>query len=652
MSLGEVSYNGVTIDFPKVSVNARPVYDNSDRVEGSYILTFNISGVVCRESGSQSIPTLIKDLKTALETPRRNFQWIVRDVPSNTDRVMYDIIGEGTAAAEQYLDRNWGPKPRGVQVEQIPGGGSARVKMIIEAVVALCDMPRDIEELWWEVTSSYDRDFTCTRTITGQIRTLGQVDYNTASQIFQNYTDLFPKVPNNFQREGFQHTLNKAGNVINFTCVDRQVWRTLPRPMTDGAATFRMDFQGAKILKTLSGYFKAPHDVPKNTIAEFVFVLINKRFPSAVEWSEANPDQSGADFFINFSIVNHEFENRMDFNVTALSPIKEVSGSELFAPGKNLNAFISGGMFEDVANVIPDPAGLVWDQSDGISESGKDSGTPQNTVYEDRGMLGTAKLIPQVVSPFDVCEVDDLPSTGVLVGVDQEFGNEDGPLQVPSDEQSVPSDDVISPEHTQYPYTSYVEVYHVITEYHNRIIPIPSVVEKEANLASSPKDVIQQMCRPTVTLVRAGSARRLGRFPEIPDLKYYPYWGGDDADPDRVNMVRRDIRTHQPRLMPDGQTLEFQLSWNMTLLLPDAEPYSNPIIPPINPQLNAASPILAAQFDGSLIGNGPRQDLIDFNNGSIAGANTGDAGEVTIVGDVPLNAPIGYEDSAEQTPSP
>ncbi len=562
----QVSYNGVNIDLARVSYSGRSLYDDRDMVSGSYVISFNVQGIVYSTSNSQTGPAGFvvnrNSIEALLTQPQKEFKWTINSA------TQWDIIGSGTPTTTQKLDRRWGPKPRSVQISEIAGGQACKVSFVLEATISSCSSPSDIEEFYWQFAYAYDRNFTCSRTITGKIRIQsGAVNPNVASTSIASIAltdtnqDWFPTCPFGFYRDSQNYTLSPDGLTMSWTIVDKQVWRTLPAPLSDGSATMNIDQSGGILTKTLTGSFSAPMDTPKQVVAEFVIALIQARFPLLFVTGGGTPSTTtGSEFIRRFSITNHEFENKMDFSITtqvSADPFiqKNASGNSTPYPIEGGNSVFSK-YFGDVQSVPP-ATGDSWTSSNGIQ-----------TI---RGMAGTAELVPVPAGPFATCT-----STPFTPGTDNS-GNDPAGTSLPNANTGSPDTQPggsfpapnypgnTSTWHDQFPYITFVDCYQYIQDYNNVILQAASNDFSFSNTTTytlTVPETVQQTARPKMIVIQTGMARRMGAMPEIPD--FYSPFGGNGI------LLRNEAKPLAPEFLADGQTLIYKCTWTKTYYLPGA----------------------------------------------------------------------------------
>jgi len=531
MSTQTVTYNGFTVGFVSVSYTGQAVYDSTDRTQKNMRMVFHVSGLI-HSSSVDDFKVQLDDFRERLSQSRKQFIWKL-DAASTT--VFFNI--SGTGAGGTLIDRNFGPKIRNISVEAIVGGLSARVSFDIEAVIN-CETTNLLEEFWWEFSYNYDQNFTCERRIRGRYRLSSPGD--SPNTFFPNH-EFWPKIPRSFYRESIEHQVSPDGLQIDWSIIDRQVWRTLPKPLTDGSASFTIEQQGAVLNKTLSGYFIAPMDKDKRIIMQFITQLISARFPNAVNPLNADPKSGFSElneFFVHFSITNSEFQNRMDFTITARSSAVSLLSGSAGSSDRKIN-LSTAELFGDIADVQP-LFGDGWTPSDGEAYDG--------------GVLGNYGLIPGSSPLFDTCDVDfdntivpEDSQEDAIVEVGHQHISNAGTGNIP-----VEKIDITSAEHQSYPYLVFLDQVSYQVDYRKVIIP---------SLQVGVADFVHKIGSPIVRIVQCGTARRIGQPPTVPPPMFLDYAFGE--------IETREVTTSAAQINGDGRSIEYQVSWNYVVSSPN-----------------------------------------------------------------------------------
>lgn len=551
-----ISYNGVTLTYAQMSYSGRATYDGSGRTLQGHQLMFSGSAWLIGTTPAD-LAAKIQQFNVAFSHSRKRFIW------QCGTQVMWDIGGDGAGAAK--MDRRFGPKPMSVSVDRITGGLSAQVRFQIETFVSLCDLTFDYEEFWWKFDYSYDRNYVCTRSISGQYRMA--VPINAPLKIFQS-TSIWPTLPNGFYRDSIQHSMSPDGQTITFQITDKQVWRTLPRPITNGSATLKIEQQAAKLTKSFSCWFEAPTDVNKQIIVQFITALIKSRFPFL---------QTGVttqrEYITQFSITNHEFENRVEASISTVT-----SADSLIVD--DTSTILPSLLFGDVADIVPSGTD-AWEQSDGSSTK--------------RPITGTAGLVPQPAEPFDVCQQS---SISAIIPDENQNGTDFDASIANTAAVTVyngASTTATSDTHREATYVRYSETYEYMQDHHLQMIPL-----------SLGGNMVQKTRSSTTQILITGHAQRINAAPEPTSLPPQYTISGQATPAIDYYIARQSIRTRAPVLMPDSHHLKYETSWTYVLLVPDDAVLDNTnvgVTMPKNPQL-AASVVTKYQQNPLTVLNG------------------------------------------------
>ena len=578
MSHQTITYNGVSFQFPRVSYSGQQVYDSTGKTLQGTKLTFQIRAMVVGGLTEQSqtdqkanqtsgnLNTKLRNIQSAFSQSRKKFEW------TNDDgTTFWSISGPGNGG--QFIDRRFGPLPRGFKIEEQPGGVSARISVEIECFVSNCAVAKDVEEFWFAYDYEFDRNMLCTRTVRGRVRLASPFD---APGIALADADFVPKLPDGFYRNSTKHSTSPDGQTVDIVVVDKQTWRTLPRPFTDGFITFTIQQQGAAILKTLNCSFTLPPDKDRGIIVQFLKVLVASRFPYLAGASVGG--KTFTEFVTNFSVTEHALENRIDCTVNSKAPATKLLTAD--RTSITLPTFLFG----DINDLVP-AGGDGWERADG-----------KGIVYP---ITGTTNLIPPKVDPFDVCTVPFTGGENLATGAipERQSSPASGGASGVGENSSETSD-----AHKQNLYTMFLESWQYRQEYNLVHLPLAT-----SNADSNPV-LIQQASRPYMTILQVGTARRLNTSPTIPALPYS--YGGTTS----VRINRRVVTTQAPRIIADG-TIEYGLSWEFLISIPDQEdmvpggitPYGTMPTFPKNSTLDytpGAVPGLQKYIENPIVGGG------------------------------------------------
>lgn len=552
-----LQYGSATFNLVEVSFRAMAVYDEVGHTLQGHQMTFRVSAYVIGGSGGAgslqtraNFQTELRDVLDQLSKPRQKFLWV-----QGSQKVFeFDPASTSEGSGKQnnddsFEDRRFGPHPRVIDVKQIPGGLSANISFEVEVFTNLCGRGEDlsnVEEFWWRFSYTYDRDFNCTRNVSGKFRLRSALN---AAEEFLTNSSIWPRIPNGFYRENQDVNVSIDNLLVTFSVTDKQVWRTLPRPLTDGTATFRIEQRMAQLFKTLNCSFSAPVDVSKNTIMNFIDTLIRFRFPNAFVVPESpTDDRKPTEWFTNFTITNYEFENRIDVSVTSVGSAASLTtgtrANGIFQPSA-----LALKLFPDIQGVVDpnpnDPNSFL--QSDGKSEI--------------RSGLGTAGLIPENYTPWRVCgeskqrpgaadtQYEQIKDTSIIK---TERQDSNAPQSSDIDSDDGDTNPATSEQHQEATYTSYYETWRFINVHNVRVLPV---------VAAKEQDILQQTTRPQCRIVCTGAATRISEPPQIPSPAVI-----EDND---ARVDYEEIGVDAPYLMADGQTLAYKAKWHYSVVSPN-----------------------------------------------------------------------------------
>ena len=562
MATQSITYGTTIINLARVSYTGQAVYDETDRILRHHVVSFSISGVVYGTGATDMDATeAMRDTayvgKTALEQslslPRQIFEWDLNGVKIFS---VNNTQGVSAPAEGIFTDLAQGPKPRNVAVQQITGGRSYRVSMTIDVAISFVDPGAlvVVDSFSYAFSFAYDKNFTATRTVQGNLgirmtevsadRNIADIfvsgKINGASTAANQY---MPALPRGWERDGWNYSVSPDGSRLAFSCVDRQRWRVLPALITSGNCTMTIQQSGPMISKQMSGFFQAPENVNKQLLIDVVTSLIQWRFKDCFSTSSSVQTER----LTSFQITNYDFENRIDFSVSSTR-----SAAGLLSGGTLSNTIL--GSITDIANA----------QSSGAVSGSANFGNISTGDAAVSGTAGTAGIIMSASNPFNVSspvsanpDINGVanPTNNTNSGHDTTFTPGPGTNPV------VPDSGGLSEEQLQYPYSSYTDAIQFVLDYQNVIL---STATNDFTIAGSPNgfnnpDTVQQVCRPRLLVIHAGTARRIGAMPVIPKAYIFA--------PNAI-LLRTEPRLMSPRFMADGQSLEFCCQWNDTYYVP------------------------------------------------------------------------------------
>jgi hypothetical protein len=559
MATQTVKYGTTTIEYARVSYSARAVYDESDRAIRYHVVSFNVSGIVHGAGADGSVSTTdmrdkVYDGKAALElilsNPRQDFTWKLNGVS------VFVVKNATTAAAGEFTDVAQGPKPRAVAVQQVVGGRSFRVSFQVDCAIALQDAAASVpvDTFSFSVAMSYDKNWNAVRHVNGTIGVRmtgvgGTAPLRDIASIFVSGAKntggfdpntFLPRLPGGWERDGWNYAVSPDGARLQFSCVDRQRWRVLPAGITSGSCVVQISQSGGTLQKSMSGYFECPASTNKQLILDVIASLIEFRFSNAI-----NPVPGAkAERIVNFSVTNHDFDNRIEFSIATSQASANLSGS--------------GNLSQSVLNLLTD----IQDVTPAIG-SANFANIGANEASAPPA-AGTSGLIQQVDNPFNNASGgggDPAMTTATNSGITATTGREVPSTPGGALSPGTGSDGGQSLQHLEFPFTTYVDCMQFVLDYQNVILSTATddlTYVGTGNGYTNP-DTVQQTARPRLLLIHTGKARRIGAMPIIPRAYLFA--------PNAI-LMRDEPRLFSPRFLADGKSLEFQSEWNSTYYIP------------------------------------------------------------------------------------
>ena len=626
MDVQYVSYAGQELPNWSGSYSWTAEWDSQRRNIVGWIVTIKGASVVFGATETETYAR-VRAIVFALSQPKKLFVW--QNDKSDSNSIVIAVNGNGTTSGQgikaYQMDRRDGPKPDVVKVESITGGKAARITVEISAFIwpAIYGLipgydkynpnyysttstfgvnnPVDnaitnaLEEISWTQNQTLDRNFSMTRNITGTLRIAPlyqTVDSRNNIISFLQNGPFWPSLPVNFYREAIDCTLSSDGLTWNIKIVDKQAWRTLPSPLTDGFATMDIAVTGGQIIKVLNCEFSAPNNVDKKVIFQFLVALIKNKFSAAFQTGSV-PNE----FITDLDLVNDEFNNRVACRVKSMQTAQNILASAFNSPSgdtvnntpKGADSNFVAALFSDIRNVQSTPTDN-WVPSNQFAYLGTMTGTaqliPSTPLFADLHASTTASGVVSVGS-FTQYASDVTSNTAYSTGTSTVTFSTSTNTSNPNDVTN-----------KNYPYTYFHENTQYLCDYHIKAIP---VMGKRTTSSYSPY-AVQQTQAPEVTIISVGTARRINRPPDVPQP---PLTDIDNVsstltigDYSNGYVVNREIRQNTPRLMADGVTQEYGLSWSYKVIVPNAfnliaaGPNGFPTMPaiyphfPINPLLS------------------------------------------------------------------
>lgn len=588
----------------QMSYSAKPEYDATGRTLVGYNVTIRgqcqvIGTNTPVATGSPSAygtnavvnhVAYVDAIISNLNYPRLQFVW---QVGGDVDRTgtatsaatyLFNIKAASPTSTQtpqdnHYLDRRFGPKPKVLNIQRITGGCATRIEFEIDTFILpiygdnISNPPPDLDEFTWKFDYSLDRNFQTTRSISGTYRFRSATAVSIAASILPQGA-FFPPLPVGFYRDKSAYSLSPNGLVLTWSIVDKQVWRTLPRPFTSGNATMNLHLTGAVVEKRMSFEFEAPTDVNKAVILDFIISLIQFRFPLAFT-------ATAGEYLHDLSFEDYQFENKVSGSCSSrLSAALPAT----YTPGN-----VSSGGFTDFVRSIFGDISLLSNTHTGLP-SGQWTGSDGNT--ELRPMVGTAGLIP--VTP-DIFTMDAAYTPPTQADIVNSGGTNPtrNPTSTYSGVTNVPMGQTQSQTSTAqiyYPYTSYIETINWLVKRNFVQIPILASTPTDGT-TSFTGDVVQQVAPPTVKVIQVGYAVRIGRPIDWPEPAFVGFTDGDETK----YVEQQKYTPETPQLMADGKTLLYKGGWSYVVMLPDvrnlytdmqdARPNEAVVKLPLNPQL-------------------------------------------------------------------
>ena len=271
MSDFQASYGQVTIHYHKVSLDETAEKHGTEERIIFVRSTFTVEGVVFGPAAGAQTQTGFAnawdDVRKALWIPRQTL------LIKAAGKTLVDHSGDD--------DLDFGPKPKAVSVKAITGGLSALVTFQVEIARAYGATPsRALGFVARTFTESLQIDdrFMTTRLIKGTVR------HAVAGAVGRDPREIDRLHP---RLRGFKRTrkwdFSRTQSSTDYELVDRELYQTFPRPITNGDATFTMtrqdDPDGKKPLTILefSGWYEAPRGVSKQEVLSKLLALAFNR---------------------------------------------------------------------------------------------------------------------------------------------------------------------------------------------------------------------------------------------------------------------------------------------------------------------------------------------------------------------------------------
>jgi hypothetical protein len=302
MSQSTVTYGGFTFPLNRLRVTESPVFsDDGVTLEGT-MYTFSVDGLI--NAGTQAdFATLLTSMRCQLRMPQQAFS--ITWAPTSGSPATYWSFGGSDAP-----DNAWGPHPGDLTLARFSGGLAAIYGWSVSCFRKECygDSCMLASQLYSQVLSinrsysfSVDANGFTTRTITGRLVCTQQ-----GAPADQYRYVVEPDLPANFKRESRQYSQSEDGRTLNFTIVDVEQLYTLPTPITNGSATYRVSINNGLLVNlSLFGYYEASKSTPKSTILSCIATLAINKF----QLSSQNV------LPLSMDLSTDVYKNRIDFNI-------------------------------------------------------------------------------------------------------------------------------------------------------------------------------------------------------------------------------------------------------------------------------------------------------------------------------------------------
>lgn len=283
-----ITWGSFSFPFNSLSVDATPVYADDRRTRVGTTYTFNVSGVLTAESTAlgapagtpQSFRETLSAMRTALGAERQVFR--VREA-ATFNGSMIDLFYIGPAQNNQDWQPviDWGPYSDPPKITRITGGLAARYTWSCRATLKDCGAGGASDVVSHTKTYRYavDADSFLTRTVRGTYRIKAQ-----AAPADRYRAAMVPPQPDGFKRlnQDFQESADQLET--KYIVVDRQVHRTLPKPITSGQAVFSVTRQrGGLATMSLRGFMAGGPATSVSVILQKIGDLVTQRLPSGPE---------------------------------------------------------------------------------------------------------------------------------------------------------------------------------------------------------------------------------------------------------------------------------------------------------------------------------------------------------------------------------
>ena len=557
----QVTYNGFTFPYATLSESSAVIYaeDRQTHLGTQYI--FRVSGCIFAEHASDgNLLTYMDNMRCMLQEPRGEF--LVKWGTTPTSPWLPAELGGTTIFDFKDTDDvDFGPKPSEVKFTRFSGGLAALYEWSVAIFVKECwsgsctlqGRQNQILAITRRYQHTIDADGLTTRTVSGRIIVTAQSVAATGGQADAFRFMVTPPIPVNFKRTVQSFSQSEDGRELSFEFTDVETIYTLPKPITDGQASWsvRLADTGAMVNYALSGWFSAASSVDKSQILTAISNLALKKFPV---------NQKGFIFETRELTENIYSQNRIDFNITATSAGGVTAqGQPDFTVGINT-----------LTVSPPDSTGLAWP----IYPDGGDAS-------QSSGLLAPAPIAWDSCKPSQLSQTS-LSARGILA---TSPSGTPTPPEGPTNAQN----DGTSMAHQTAPYVAYSET--ISYEINNQVrIFRPKVMNAQA--------IAQQTGNPIIYVIQAGYASRLASSAKDGPLASAPY--GINAT-GTSNSVVLDAYVSPVVAEPigDGSNNRYTIHWRYVIALetPLDKGSLDPLTPswPLDPRRPSTTPEFLAK---------------------------------------------------------
>ncbi len=548
MSATVVTYNGVTIGNVTLnSLAADAEYDPSGVIQIGVRKRVSVSGWIQDENSADFVAEL-KAAQADLLVPRKALTITI----AGTTWASIGASGGGGDPGDDgsaQFDAGSGPFPSNVTIPKMIGGKAAPVSLILEwleppEVDTDTSDPVILSHRFSQTFSIDNRERT-TRQVSGALVLNGKFqDVN--PDLFRHY--VLPLELAGFQRQNLEFLVSEDGNTLVYRSVDVEGYRPYPVGILKADMQVSVSTVGVNATRTkqISLRVEADKYYPKTTLVETAWDLINARLTNdAVTGIVVTEDVFGSNAVsIQVTAQNRTGSNgrdsRYDLAATGLFRAIAASSGTLPANGRfrQVNAYGQALVRAAVQAMFHAPDdGSPTDSTDLASATVGRYSRTTNLVDTDGDGYKENFTDASAINAVDVT-VAALPSDYDGTTLDLFLGDND---------DSTDGDNMLSED--QVGATMYTRLK---TTFSEDVIP-NTVTVPIADPDASDRSI--QLGSPRVLETHSGEMWRVGAQPE-------PYVPPILADTSRkYRLLKRNIKTFEPRPMADGATVEYGLRY-------------------------------------------------------------------------------------------